>query len=137
MTQKQPPLAPELMKSPPKTMHNPYIMNFCKVLVEKKGEEHGPEVRKKLLNDMYRLFENMLGQNMIDNLPEDLRRQYLSLTEDLSSLTYEAIGEFFDKNVPNYQEIMKATMKEFSEIFMRNRKFDPMDYPVAIEPMNE
>lgn len=127
------PLAPDLMKKQPTTVRNPYIVNFCKVLLEKKGEQLEPEVKKKMLDDMYRLYENMLGQKMIDALPEELRKHYLNLTEDLSSLDYDTIGEIFDESVPDYQRIMKETMKEFAEIFMRNRKFDPMDYPVAIE----
>lgn len=128
------PLAPDLMKAKPADpVRNPYIVNFCKVLIEKKGEKLEPEVQKKMLNDMYRLFENMLGQNMIKALPEDLRKQYLSMTEDLSSLNYDKIGEVFDESIPNYQEIMKDTMKQFAEIFMRNRQFDPLDYPVPIE----
>ncbi|MGA7879094.1 MAG: DUF5663 domain-containing protein [Desulfoferrobacter sp.] len=128
------PLAPDLMKAKSAaTVRNPYIVNFCKVLVEKKGEKLEPEIQKKMLDDMYRLFESMLGKNMIKALPEDLRKHYLSLTEDLNSLDYDKIGEVFDESISNYQEIMKDTMKQFAEIFMRNRKFDPLDYPVPIE----
>ena len=29
---------------------------------------------------------------------------------------------------------MKATMKEFAEIFLKNREFKPEDYPVAFDP---
>ncbi len=113
---------------------NPYIMNFLKVLVEKKGETHSPEAMKKLLADMYKLYEAMLGQNMVNALPENLRKEYLSITEDLQNLSYEKIGDIFDKNIPHYQEIMKETMKQFAEIFMRNREFNPKDYPVSLEP---
>jgi len=127
------PLAPDLATAKPSTDRNPYIVNFCKVLAEKKEENLEPEVKKKLLNDMYQLFENMLGQNMIKALPEDIRKHYLSLTEDLDSLNYDKIGEIFDENVPDYQRVMKETMKEFAEIFMRNRRFDPLDYPVPIK----
>ncbi len=66
---------------------NPYIMNFCKVLVEKKGGELQPEALKKLLGDMYRLFECMLGQNMIAALPEDLRKEYLGMSRTAETLT--------------------------------------------------
>lgn len=115
---------------------NPYILNFCRVLVERKGEKLEPEPLKKLLNDMYLLFENMLGQRMVEALPEGLRKEYLELTEDLSRLSYEKIGEIFDRNIPNHQEIMKATMMQFSEIFMKNRTFRPEDYPVPLEPVS-
>jgi hypothetical protein len=114
-------------------IRNPYIMNFCKVLVEKKGEKAEGEALKKLLHDMYRLFECMLGQNMIAALPEELRKEYLAATEDLSKLTYDKIGEVFDQSVPDYERIMKDTMKQFAEIFLKNRQFRPEDYPVPIE----
>ncbi|SHF60861.1 hypothetical protein SAMN02745206_02319 [Desulfacinum infernum DSM 9756] len=115
----------------PLGIRNPYIVNFMKALVEKKGEKHEPEALKKLLDDMYKLFENMLGQNMVKALPEDKRREYLELSKDLTKVSYKKIEEIFDKYVPNYEEVMKETMKQFTAIFMKNRKFDPKDYPVS------
>lgn len=126
--------APANAKAPSTPTRNPYIMNFCKVLVEKKGDIPPPDGMKKLLEDMYRLFECMLGQNMISALPEDIRKEYLSLAEDLQNLNYEKIGNVFDKNVPDYQRIMKETMKQFADIFMKNREFKPEHYPVACTP---
>ncbi|SFM49572.1 DUF5663 domain-containing protein [Thermodesulforhabdus norvegica] len=127
------PTAKELMEARPLSMKNPYILNFCRALVEKKGEKHSPESLKKLLNDMYKLFENLLGQNMVKALPEDKRREYLAMCEDLRSLTYEKIAEIFDKHVPNYREVMKQTMIQFTELFMRNRKFDPEEIQKRIQ----
>ncbi len=112
---------------------NPYILNFCKVLVEKRGEEPEAEPLKKLLDDMYRLFECMLGQNMIAALPEEVRKEYLALSQDLSKLSYEKIAAVFDRNVPNYEVVMKDTMKQFAEIFLKNRTFRPEDYPVPAD----
>lgn len=117
----------------PAQARNPYIMNFCKVLVEKKGEELSPEVLKKLLSDMYTLFENMLGQNMIEALPENLKKEYLTMAEDLQNLNYEKIASIFDANIPQYQQIMKETMKEFGDIFLKNRDFNPENFPVKFE----
>lgn len=131
----QQPVEPRTKTSTP--LKNPYIMNFCKALVERKGESPDPETLKKLLNDMYRLFECMLGQKMIDALPQDLKDQYLEMTGDLSKLSYDKIGEIFDKNIQNYEEIMRAAMKEFGEIFMKNREFSPEDYPVPIEVVGD
>lgn len=132
MTVKRP-SARELSEMTPFSMKNPYIMNFCRVLVEKKGEKHSPEALKKLLNDMYKLFENLLGQNMVKALPEDKRQEYLKLCEDLNQLSYEQIAEIFDRYVPNYREVMKETMKQFADLFMRNRNFDPKEFEQAIE----
>ena len=112
---------------------NPYIMNFCKTLVEKKGEQHQPEDLKKLLGDMYRLFESLLGQNMVNALPEDVRKEYLKMADDLASLNYEKVGAIFDKNVSNYQQVMKDTMKQFAEIYLNNTQFNPEHYPVKAQ----
>ena len=120
MSQKRP-LAPDFEKAEPVTIRNPYILNFCKILVEQKGEKHEPEALKKLVEDMYGLYENMLGQKMVKALPEDIRKEYLALSNDLSRLNYEKIADIFYKHVPNYEEIMKDTLKEFKEIFMKNR----------------
>jgi hypothetical protein len=117
-------------QSPSAPVRNPYIMNFCRVLVEKKGEQHQPEALKKLLGDMYQLFESMLGHNMVAALPEEVKKEYLGMAEDLPNLNYEKIGSVFDKNVGNYEQIMKHTMKQFAEIYLRNRQFNPEDYPV-------
>ena len=113
-----------------KPLRNPYILNFCRALVEKKGETHETEALDKLLNDMYCLYEYMLGQNMVNSLPEDLRKHYLGLTEDLANLSYEKIGEVFDQNIADHKEVMKKTMKQFAEIFLKNRQFNPEDYPI-------
>jgi hypothetical protein len=126
-------MSPEEVKAATAPVRNPYIMNFCKALVEKKGETHEPESLEKLLNDMYGMFEYMLGQNMVNGLPEDLRRQYTELTSDLSKLSYEKIGEIFEKNAADYERIMKETMKQFAEIFMKNPTFRREDYPAPIE----
>jgi len=117
-------------QAPADPVRNPYIMNYCRVLVEKKGEQHQPEDLKKLLGDMYRLFESMLGHKMVGALPEDVRKHYLGMADDLPNLSYEKIGSIFEKNLKNYEQIMKETMKEFAEIFLKNRQFNPEDYSV-------
>ncbi len=114
-------------------IQNPYILNFCRVLIEKKGEKLEPGAMNELIDDMYELYENMLGRNMVNALPEDVRSEYLALGNDLNSLNYEKIGEYFSKASINYEEIMKQTMKEFSSIYMKNRTFDRADYSGSAE----
>jgi hypothetical protein len=110
---------------------NPYILNFCRVLVEKRGEQHDPEELENVLEKMYTLYEYMLGTHMVNSLPEDARSRYLTLAEDLGSLSYEKISEVFGAHVPNYAQIMKDTMKQFAELYMRNGSLDPKDYPTG------
>jgi len=119
---------PKQTRSEP--VRNPYIMNFLKVLVEKKDVQLQPEDLKKLLGAMYRLFESLLGQNMVDALPEEVREKYLEMAEDLPKLNYEKIGAVFDTNVKNHDQVMKETMKQFAEIYLKNRQFRPEDFPV-------
>ena len=83
-----------------------------------------------MLGDMYRLFESMLGQNMVEALPEGVRKQYLTMAEDLPKLNYEKIGAIFDGNINNYEEVMKNTMKEFAEFILRTGNSIPEHYPV-------
>ncbi len=108
--------------APSASVRNPYIMNFLKTLVEKKGEQHQPDDLKKLLGNMYRLFESMLGRNMVNALPEEVRKQYLAIAEDLPNLSYEKIGAVFDANVKNYELVMKNTMKQFAGTYLKNRE---------------
>ena len=119
--------------APSAPIRNPYIMNFLKALVEKKGEQHQANNLKKLLGDMYRLFESLLGQNMVNALPEDVRKQYLAMADDLPNLSYKNIGAVFDTNVKNYNQVMKDTMKQFADIFSKNRQFSPEHYPVKLQ----
>ena len=98
-------------RAPSAPIRNPYIMNFLEALVEKKGEQLQTDALKELLDDMYRLFESLLGQNMVNALPEDVRKQYLAMADDLPNLSYKKIGAVFDTNVKNYEQIMKDTMK--------------------------
>lgn len=121
-------------RAPSAPIRNPYIMNFLKALVEKKGEQHQTDDLKKLLGDMYRLFESMLGQNMVNALPEEVRKQYLAMAADLANLSYQKIGDVFGTNIKNYNQIMKDTMKQFAEIYLKNRQFSPEHYPVEPQP---
>ncbi len=120
--------------APSAPIRNPYIMNFLKALVEKKGEQHQDDDLEELLDDMYRVFECMLGQNMVNALPEEVRKQYLAMAEDLPNLSYQKIGDVFGTNVMNYNQIMKDTMKQFAEIYFKNRQFSPEHYPVELPP---
>jgi hypothetical protein len=72
---------------------------------------------------------------MVAVLPDEVRKQYLEMAEDLSKLSYEKIGTIFDKNVEDYQQVMKDTMKQFADIFLNNRQFSPEQYPV--KPQSE
>ena len=121
-------------RAPSAPIRNPYIMNFLKAVVEKKGEQHQGDDLEELLDDMYRVFEYMLGQNMVNALPEEVRKQYLAMAGDLPNLSYEKIGAVFDTNVKNYNQVMKDTMKQFADIFFKNRQFSPEHYPVELQP---
>ena len=101
---------------------NPMIENFCRALVEKKGEELPEDAMERLIDDLYGLFQNMLGRNMVAALPETHRAQYLIQYEKGANfIDHEAISRIFGDQIPNPEEIMKKTLKEFAEIYFKNR----------------
>lgn len=101
---------------------NPYIENFCRVMVGKRGEKLPTDAMERLIDDLYGLFENMLGRNMVAALPEELKAQYVSQYErDRNHIDYEQIAQIFGKHISNPEEIMRKTLKEFAEIYDENR----------------
>ncbi len=101
---------------------NPYIENFCRIMVEKRGEKLPPDAMGRLIDDLYALFVNMLGRNLMAALPEELQSQYLSQHEkSRNHIDYEQIAQIFGKHISNPEEIMRKTLKEFAEIYDKNR----------------
>ena len=101
---------------------NPYIENFCRVMIAKKGEKLQPDAMDRLIDDLYDLFENMLGRNMVAALPEELQSQYISQYEKgRNSIDYEEIARLFVKHITSPEEIMRKTLKEFADLYSRNR----------------
>jgi fibronectin type 3 domain-containing protein len=100
---------------------NPFILNFCEALIEKRGVELSEEQKEKELDRMYNLYETMLGRRMVEALPDDKKAQYLQITRDLDQLSFEKIGEIFADGVPDAEAVMKETLEEFSDIYLKNR----------------
>ncbi len=100
---------------------NPFIFNFCEALIEKRGVELSEEQKEKELDRMYNLYETMLGRRMVEALPDDKKAQYLQITRDLDQLSFEKIGEIFADGVPDAEAVMKETLEEFSDIYLKNR----------------
>ncbi len=100
---------------------NPPIVNFCEALIKKRGVELSGEKKEKELDRMYNLYEAMLGRRMVEALPEGKKAQYMEITRDLDQLSFEKIEEIFADGVPNAQVIMKETLEEFSDIYLKNR----------------
>lgn len=101
---------------------NPYIENFCRALIAKKGEKLEEEALERLVDSLYRLFENMLGRNMVAALPEGLRSEFVSRYDKGSrEPDYQEIARVFEAHVSDPQEIMKKTAREFAELYFRNR----------------
>lgn len=101
-------------------LRNPYIINFCKFLIEKKDIHLSSDGLSKMLEDMYCLFENMLGRNMIAALPADLQSQYLARHES-GKVDFEKIGHIFGEHIAEPEEILKDTMNQFATVFLKNR----------------
>jgi hypothetical protein len=100
---------------------NPFILNFCEALIKKRGLELSEEKKEKELEKMYNLYESMLGRKMVEALPEEKQAQYLAITRNLDQLSFEKIGEIFSDGVPDAELVMKETLEEFSDIYLKNR----------------
>jgi hypothetical protein len=101
---------------------NPYIENFIKKLIEKKGEKLEPDAQERLVESLNRLLENMLGRNMVAALPEEVRSQYVSQYDKGSrDVDIAQMSQIFDQYITNPTEIMKKTLKEFAALYFRNR----------------
>ena len=100
---------------------NPFILNFCEALIKKRGMELSEEQKEKELDKMYNLYETMLGRRMVEALPDDKKAQYIKITRNLDELSFEKIGEIFGDGVPDPEAVMKETLEEFSDIYLKNR----------------
>ena len=89
---------------------------------KRKGEKLPPDAMERLIDDLYGLFENMLGRNMVAALPEELKLQHISQYEkSRNHIDYEQIAQVFGKHISNPEEIMRKTLKEFAEIYDKHR----------------
>lgn len=102
-------------------MRNPHILNFCRVLLEREGIGPSEERYPRLVEDLYDLYENMLGRKLVAALPEPLRDQHIQRYErGVDRPDYDEIARLFGKHVPDAERIMKETLREFAEIVSKN-----------------
>ena len=73
------------------------------------------------LERMYNLYETMLGRKMVEALPDGKKTRYMSIIKDLDQLSFEKIGEIFADGIADPELIMKETLEEFSDIYLKNR----------------
>ena len=100
---------------------NPFITNFCEALMRKRGLDLSDENKEKELDKMYGIYESMLGRRMVEALPEDKKAKYLEIVRDLGQLNFDKIEEIFGDGIDDPQVIMKETLEEFSDIYLKNR----------------
>lgn len=100
---------------------NPFISSFCEVLMKKRGLELSEENKEKELDRMYNLYETMLGRRMVEALPEEKKSKYMATLRDLEQLDLEKIEEIFGDGIDDPEAIMKETLEEFSDIYLKNR----------------
>ena len=101
---------------------NPYIEEFLRTLVKKKGEKLEPDALERLVESLNRLLENMVGRNMIAALPEDARCAFVSQYDKGSRDVDPAqLSDVFDKCIDDPAKIMRDTLKEFADLYFKNR----------------
>ena len=100
---------------------NPFIFNFLEAIIRRKGLTLPEEVQAQEVDRMYQLLETMVGRRLVAQLPEDKRAYYERLCTDLSQLDLTKVAEIFGDSVPDPQGVMKETLQEFCDIYLKNR----------------
>jgi len=101
---------------------NPYIEEFLRTLIERKGEKLEPDAHERLVESLNRLLENMIGRNMVAALPEDIRRAFVSQYDKGSRDVDPAqLSPVFDRYIDDPAKIMADTLKEFADLYLKNR----------------
>ena len=54
-------------------------------------------------------------------LPEEKKSKYMATLRDLEQLDLEKIEEIFGDGIDDPEAIMKETLEEFSDIYLKNR----------------
>jgi len=100
---------------------NPFILNFCEALLRRKGLTLSEDVQAQEIDRMYQLLETMVGRRLVAQLPENKRAYYERLCTDLSQVDLTKVAEIFGDSVPDPQGVMKETLQEFCDIYLKNR----------------
>ncbi len=101
---------------------NPYIEAFIRKLIDEKGEKLEPDARERLVEDLNRLLENMIGRNMIAALPDEVRSQFVvEHDKGARDVDVAAISGIFDRHIADPSKIIKKTLKEFADLYFHNR----------------
>ena len=100
---------------------NPFILTFCEALIRRKGVTLSEEVQVQEMDRMYQLLETMVGRKLVAQLPEEKKAYYERLCTDLSQLDLTKVAEIFGDSVPDPQGVMKETLQEFCDIYLKNR----------------
>ena len=102
---------------------NPHIESFLRTLIERKEKKLEPDELERLVESLNRLFENMVGRNMIAALPEDVRRDFVSRYDKGSRDVDPAqLSPVFDAYIDDPAKIMKDTLREFADLYFRTGK---------------
>ena len=78
---------------------NPYIEEFLRALIKRKGEKLEPDVLERLVESLNRLLENMVGRNMIAALPEDVRRAFVLSTIKEAGMSIRLNSHLFSTSI--------------------------------------
>lgn len=100
---------------------NPFILTLFEALIRRRGLTLSEEVQAQEIDRMYQLFETMVGRKLVAQLPEAKKAYYERLCTDLSQLDLPKVAEIFGDSVPDPQGVMKETLQEFCDIYLKNR----------------
>jgi hypothetical protein len=100
---------------------NPFIINLFKMLMKQSGEEIPEDPNDRRFEELYTLFESLLGKNVLASVPEDKQSTYMALVEKNPAPSMDSIGELIGDCVKDPKAILEKTIVDFKGLYVRNR----------------
>lgn len=100
--------------------------SFCYYLLESGGYSDFPlELKAKMVLDLSLRLKNFLILNLLDNLSPEAFKELDDIAEKLEQGEIEEkdlnniYAQFWNKNLPNYHDILKKSIEDFAKIFLQ------------------
>ncbi len=105
------------MDNQTKLFLNEPIRLFLEMCLWEKGiRDTNEQVRADMVEDLANDFQDFLLSAIFSKLDEKYLPQWKALMD--SNPTPQAVLEFLKSNLPDFDSIMEATMKEFKDIYV-------------------
>jgi hypothetical protein len=100
---------------------NPFVLDFIKKLMKESGEAIPDDPGHRRYEELYALFESLLGKNVLSAVPQNKQAEYMAFVKKNPSPSMESVGEILGGCIESPETILKKTMNDFKELYLRNR----------------